>query len=110
MGEQHFYWKAVDSEQAILSGLPEIGGHPSAWERASTELLHDHLSHVCSENKILFFEDMRINVYDKLLARCKNERTVHLVRRPSSVVVSNWAYTRNLKPGQERVQDLAKNA
>lgn len=109
IGEMDTLWKAVDSEQTALSGGVE-NGSPSPQEVEVTKVLHNHLSHDCSQSKVLFFEDMRPLVLGKFIQRCKGFRAVHLVRRPSTVVVSNYVYTRNLLPGEERIQDIARGA
>lgn len=102
-------WAAIATEEVLLGGGLNIG-IPVGNEKESTEILHKHLSHVCRENRILLFEDMRPKVLSKLFERCNGARAVHLVRRPSNVVASNWAYTKNLKPGQDRIFDVIRGA
>jgi len=62
----------------------------------------------CIPGAITLYEDMREPVLRRILESCPHMRAVHLLRRPSSVVVSNYVYTKHLYAGQELKQDVRR--
>jgi len=60
----------------------------------------------CIPGAITLYEDMREPVLRRILESCPHMRAVHLLRRPSSVVVSNYVYTKHLDAGQELKYDV----
>lgn len=97
---QEVLWMAVWEASSSLSGSPLNADETSA-EHAQAEELLETVTLGCTGRTVLY-EDMRAPLLDQLLKACPGTRAVHLVRRPSSVVASNYVYTRDLEPGVER--------
>jgi len=72
------------------------------WSRVS--------SASCIPGTVMFLEDIRVNTLRNMLAKCPHMRAVHLVRDISDAVASNYAYTIDLKPGEELPNDVRRGA
>jgi len=64
----------------------------------------------CVPGTVMFLEDIRVNTLIHMMAECPNLRAVHLVRDIPHSVASNYAYTIDLKPGEEIPFDVQRGA
>lgn len=47
------------------------------------------------------YEDMNVDLLEDILKKTPGIRAVHLLRQPTKAVASDYAYAKNLRPGQE---------
>jgi len=100
-------WMAVaDASYSLLKQTHSY--EQSDEERAQGEHLLDTVTSTGCTGSVMQYEDMRAPLLDQILKTCPGTRAVHLVRRPSSIVVSNYAYTKDLQPGWDRGPDVRR--
>jgi len=96
-------WFSVLEASNFLSGIPTPPTVGTADERSGAI---DLLRTTGCTGQIIFYQDMRAPLLKHILKSCPGTRAVHFVRRPSEIVVSNYAYTYGLQPGGERQSDV----
>jgi len=104
---EHVLWAAVSDASRALLGTPVALKQSEKEFTQGQHVLDTVTSTGCSGN-ITFYEDIRAPLLDQILKTCPGTRAVHLVRRPSQVMVSNYAYTRDLQPGEDRGSDVKR--
>jgi len=105
--ETYLSWMPIKDATESLLGL-QVENDQTKYELAEGKLLADAVTSTECSGHVVFFEDMRVQFLSELLKRCPGTRAVHLVRRPSSIVASDYAYTKDLKPGEERQRDFER--
>jgi len=102
---EHVPWASVlDASNSLLG--EETALTQTATEHAQGEKLLGTVTSSGCTGQVMLYEDMRAPLLDQILKTCPGTRAVHLVRRPSSVLASNYAYTKDLQPGVERGADF----
>jgi len=98
-------WASVsDASNSLLGKVTALA--QTAKEHTKGEQLLDTVTSIGCTGQVMLYEDMRAPLLDQILKTCPGTRAVHLVRRPSSVLASNYAYTKDLQPGVERGADF----
>lgn len=103
-------WMAVNDASRSLEGLPPAPANKTVHEqRQATDLLRELSSpSTACAGGVRTYEDMRVPLLEQMLEVCPGTRAVHMVRRPSSCVVSNYVYTKGLEEGDERASDFER--
>jgi len=91
--------KGIAEDMAKKMGMPFV--HVNWFQVESAK---------CVPNAVMFFEDIRVPVLNRLLKSCPRLRGIHLVRDLPHAVASNYAYTRALKPGHDIASDVQRGA
>mmetsp|Transcript_117736 Transcript_117736/g.240732 ORF Transcript_117736/g.240732 Transcript_117736/m.240732 type:complete len:314 (-) Transcript_117736:71-1012(-) len=100
-------WASVmDASNSLLGKGTALA--QTAKEHTQGEKLLDTVTSIGCTGQVMLYEDMRAPLLDQILKTCPGTRAVHLVRRPSSIVASDYAYTKDLKPGEERQRDFER--
>jgi len=100
-------WVAVWDASNSLSGSPLAeAATQNIWELGMYGMELYKVTWIGCTGEIFKYEDMRVPLLNQTLKTCPGTRAVHLVRQPSEVVVSNYAYTKDLLPFEERPGDV----